>query len=117
MLDYDSTNQRAPFTLYKENETLELFTVLSKANLWWTKKNLHICSTPSLTHMHTQLDIISLALNYAGPTPQRLLALLDKNHDLYLTPTRGGGAKRTISLGERRCHKVDFREEGYLLPT
>ena len=78
-----------------------------KLSSLWTK-NLHIFSTPYLTHIHTQLDVISLALNHAGPTSHRLLALLDKNHDLYLTPARGGGAKRTISLGKRQYDKVDF---------
>ena len=66
-------------------------------------KALNICThPPTYTHTHSlpQLDVISLALNYAGPASQRLLALLDKNHDLYLTPARGGGARKTVSLGE-----------------
>ena len=92
MLDYDSTNQRAAFTLYTGYENSKI--------VYFMDEEPTFCSTPSLTHTHTQLDVISLALNHAGPTSQRLLALLDKNHDLYLTPARGGGAKRTISLGK-----------------
>ena len=94
MLDYDSTNQRVAFTLYTENENSKIVYFL------WTKN--------PLSNIHTQLDVISLALNHAGPTSQRLLALLDKNHDLHLTPARGGGARRTISLGKRQYNEVDF---------
>ena len=99
MLDYDSTNQRAAFTLYTENENSKIVYFMDEEPTYL----LHPFST-----IHTQLDVISLALNHAGPTSQRLLALLDKNHDLYLTPARGGGAKRTISLGKRQYDKVDF---------
>ena len=77
----------------------------------------HMYNTHTHTHSHThnthtthtqthmQLDIVSLALSHAGPTPQRLLALLDRNHDLHLTLVRGGGGgtRRTVSLGEIVC--------------
>ena len=56
-------------------------------------------------HAHTpyilQVEILSLSLSQAGPSSQRQLAFVDRNHDLFLTHAReGAGVSQTTSLGE-----------------
>lgn len=47
-----------------------------------------------------QNDITSVGLSQAGPAHERLLAILDKNDDLFLTPVRGRTSFKTVALGE-----------------
>jgi len=47
-----------------------------------------------------QNDIVSLALSQSGPTHERLLAILDKNNDLFLMSVHGVMSFKLFSLGE-----------------
>ena len=49
--------------------------------------------------LHHNLDVLAVSLSHAGPSSQRLLALVDKNHDLYITSVRGPQANKIISIG------------------
>lgn len=50
--------------------------------------------------LHHQLEVLSLSLSHAGPSQQRLLTFINKNHDLHLVPARGvDSTRRSISLG------------------
>jgi len=54
-------------------------------------------SGKSLKH-HTEL--LTIALDHRGPPATRQLILLDKNHDLYITPVRSfGSTNKMTSIG------------------
>ncbi|XP_064394634.1 intraflagellar transport protein 80 homolog [Halichondria panicea] len=44
-------------------------------------------------------EVVGVALSQCGPPTERLLALLDKNNDLYITTVRGPLANTTQALG------------------
>lgn len=45
-------------------------------------------------------DVVCLSLSHAGPSADRLLALLDKNHDLHITTLRGAHANKMVIIGK-----------------
>ena len=54
-------------------------------------------SGKSLKH---NTELLTIALDYRGPSATRQLILLDKNHDLYITPVRSfGSTGKTTSIG------------------
>ncbi len=53
---------------------------------------------PTVRH---QNDIVSIALSKSGPTHERLLALLDRNNDLFLTSIRESTNLKFFTLGKR----------------
>ena len=54
------------------------------------------------------MEIMEVALDTCGTAIERRLAIIDKNHDLYLTQVRViGGTRKTIKLGEQ-LHEFDF---------
>ena len=57
-----------------------------------------------------QLDVVSLALSHAGLSNQRLLAFIDKNHDLYVTSVRGPHAFNAIRIGMCEIVFVKFND-------
>ncbi len=62
----------------------------------FTGKDLDEAGQP----LHHQNDITSLGLSQSGPAHQRLLAILDKNSDLFLTSVHGPTRFKVFSLGK-----------------
>lgn len=58
-----------------------------------------------------QNDIVSLALSQSGPTHERLLTILDKNSDLFLTSVYGPTTFKVFTLGmlSRPHLMIDYR--------
>ena len=47
------------------------------------------------------MEVEVVELSHAGPQQQRQLAFIDKNHDLYITPTRDFAyTGRPVIMGE-----------------
>ncbi|XP_065889294.1 intraflagellar transport protein 80 homolog isoform X2 [Dysidea avara] len=63
-------------------------------------------SGKSLKH---NTELLTIALDHHGPPATRQLILLDKNHDLYITPVRSFGSTSKMTsidqfgLGEDKC--------------
>ena len=52
-----------------------------------------------------QLDVIEVALDRCGSATERRLAIIDRNHDLYLTQVRVyGAARKTVKLSAYPRH-------------
>ena len=51
----------------------------------------------SLVH---KCEVVCVGLSQSGPPTERLLALLDKNHDLHITTVRGPQANTTVPIGK-----------------
>lgn len=57
-----------------------------------------------------QMEILQVALDTCGTASERRLAIIDKNHDLYLTQVRViGGNRKTVKLG--RLYYIDFFQD------
>ncbi len=54
-------------------------------------------------------EVVGVALSQCGAPTDRLLALLDKNNDLYITTVRGPLANTTQALGKRPPRNMFIR--------
>ncbi|XP_066266233.1 intraflagellar transport protein 80 homolog [Branchiostoma lanceolatum] len=62
-----------------------------------------------------KMEVMEVALDQCGPAPERRLALVDKNRDLYLAQVRAvGGARKVIKLGTM-VHSMSWNDETNML--
>ncbi|XP_078612464.1 intraflagellar transport protein 80 homolog isoform X2 [Branchiostoma floridae x Branchiostoma japonicum] len=62
-----------------------------------------------------KLEVAEVALDQCGPAPERRLAIVDKNRDLYLAQVRAvGGARKVIKLGTM-VHSMSWNDETNML--
>ncbi|KAI8515118.1 Intraflagellar transport protein 80 [Branchiostoma belcheri] len=62
-----------------------------------------------------KLEVMEVALDQCGPAPERRLALVDRNRDLYLAQVRAtGGTRKVIKLGTM-VHSMSWNDETNML--
>ncbi|KAM3616364.1 uncharacterized protein V6R79_016748 [Siganus canaliculatus] len=65
-----------------------------------------------LTH---KLEVVEVALDQCGPSAERMIALIDKNRDLYLTPVRHLGREPKICKIGSMVHSMAWNDVANIL--
>ncbi|XP_019645032.1 PREDICTED: intraflagellar transport protein 80 homolog [Branchiostoma belcheri] len=87
----------------KDEKVVHLFDAMSGKPLGDGKPFVH------------KLEVMEVALDQCGPAPERRLALVDRNRDLYLAQVRAtGGTRKVIKLGTM-VHSMSWNDETNML--